>query len=749
MTMSECNSNLILLGLLALAVWIGWSSSAAGATPIVNYGGTNLVAANANGVLPTPTITGLKKTYPYSAATAITPASGYTGIPIYGAFETEVTAGSAVNGSLQWANNTAGDRINSFATWATGSGTLTLSGLVFINQADFTDLNSGAVMFDAASSMTVNIFLLTNTNNLPRSVRFAVLNGGTWYLSSSSTNSAGMFTIANLAAENFGAWNSPTNIPFSAVPTSFATTGNTLSNIQAVGIYFLSSRDGSGLAQCMLQSLTVSAASAAPSPVDAINSTVLASPASVPADGISTSTITVTLKDAANNAVSNKPVTLASSRGAPDTISAASGLSATNGVATFTVKSLTTGAPVFTATGDGVTLAQQPAVTFTATAAGAVFEKMKNGICVGEFDEFPNNASGNNNEEYMSLVKRAGFKSIRLFNNASQQPGYRAGVVSDALDQGLVVNLCMFAFAGTTKEQYVAKWKAVAEYYAGYSNDLVFEMLNEPRLAPGLTNNVETMDWVNAAVAEVRAVSPTRLLLIGGPQYLQPNFLSDYVTPAYLTYAVNGISFTNDPNVFGAFHHYVPSAYTMPHGATNTLADFPTWQTTITNGLDEVAAWSATWTKRAVLTEWGAQNDLKEPADLQTYTQFFAQACDARNIPWLYYCGVPKTTNSQDAVLRWSIFTLQNRSWDVGVVYYLTGADVSGGPGVSSMILTGGQVDFQINGPYGRGYIIQASTNLTSWSDLCTTNPSVLPFQWSDPDAGNFQQRFYRIKLVP
>jgi hypothetical protein len=104
-----------------------------------------------------------------------------------------------------------------------------------------------------------------------------------------------------------------------------------------------------------------------PGAVTAAQSTVSASPTPVVADGSTTSTITVTLKDANSNPVSGKTVTLASSRGATDAISAASGSSSSSGVVTFTVKSTAAGSPVFTATdsSDSVTVTQTATVTFT------------------------------------------------------------------------------------------------------------------------------------------------------------------------------------------------------------------------------------------------------------------------------------------------------------------------------------------------------------------------------------------------
>jgi len=104
--------------------------------------------------------------------------------------------------------------------------------------------------------------------------------------------------------------------------------------------------------------------------VNAGNSTVTAAPSTLFADGTSSATVTVTLKDGSSNPIAGKTVTLASNRGASDTISAASGQSSAAGVVTFTVKSLTTGTPVLTATdtSDGnLTITQTATVTFTAS----------------------------------------------------------------------------------------------------------------------------------------------------------------------------------------------------------------------------------------------------------------------------------------------------------------------------------------------------------------------------------------------
>jgi hypothetical protein len=113
-----------------------------------------------------------------------------------------------------------------------------------------------------------------------------------------------------------------------------------------------------------------SAVSATLQVVSATNSTVVANPTSIVSDGVSTSTITVTLKDTAGNPVSGKTVTLTAGSGS-SIISAASGPSNASGVVTFTVTDSVGEAVVYTArdTTDTITITQTAMVTYLAPSA--------------------------------------------------------------------------------------------------------------------------------------------------------------------------------------------------------------------------------------------------------------------------------------------------------------------------------------------------------------------------------------------
>jgi hypothetical protein len=70
-------------------------------------------------------------------------------------------------------------------------------------------------------------------------------------------------------------------------------------------------------------------------------------------------------------------------------------------------------------------------------------------------------------------------------------------------------------------------------------------------------------------------------------------------------------------------------------------------------------------------------------------------------------------------------------------------------PQVSSLVFSNGVFSLTISGDSGVDYIVQASTNMVSWDGIFTNHLPTPPFNWSDPAASNFIQRFYRIQLGP
>ncbi len=62
---------------------------------------------------------------------------------------------------------------------------------------------------------------------------------------------------------------------------------------------------------------------------------------------------------------------------------------------------------------------------------------------------------------------------------------------------------------------------------------------------------------------------------------------------------------------------------------------------------------------------------------------------------------------------------------------------------------SGGAFNSSVSGDTGPDYAVRASTNLVDWETIFTTNSPAMPFNWSDPNAGSYDQRYYQIKAGP
>jgi endoglucanase len=337
-----------------------------------------------------------------------------------------------------------------------------------------------------------------------------------------------------------------------------------------------------------------------------------------------------------------------------------------------------------TVPGDGVSVTRPPpSQASTADLVAAVYERLSPGIQVGHFDHDQDTVpEAEVNAEYLNSVKAAGFKSIRFFHSTNQKPAFYAANVDYALKQGLVVNLCLFANGANTKtkKEFANHWRAIAEHYQNYPAELVFEMFNEPALSPKLTDNAAVMEWINEAIVTIRAVSPKRILLVGGPQFMQAPFLR-FVSPEHLPYKLpGGGGFAEDQYILGAFHMYEPGKYTMPKDKLVTLEELPEWKQQVLRNLDLAAEWTKRWNKRVVMTEWAAQSETKVRADFLAYTRFVAEGARSRGIASSYYCGVPRSYLAPlGPVQYWSILDAET-GWDQDVLDILTGLKAPSAP---------------------------------------------------------------------
>jgi hypothetical protein len=70
-------------------------------------------------------------------------------------------------------------------------------------------------------------------------------------------------------------------------------------------------------------------------------------------------------------------------------------------------------------------------------------------------------------------------------------------------------------------------------------------------------------------------------------------------------------------------------------------------------------------------------------------------------------------------------------------------------PSLGTPQFSGDSVRVSVNGQWGPDYSVFASTNLLDWQWLLTSNTPILPWVFTDLQATNCKQRFYRVAIGP
>lgn len=175
-------------------------------------------------------------------------------------------------------------------------------------------------------------------------------------------------------------------------------------------------------------------------------------------------------------------------------------------------------------------------------------------------------------------IKAAGFNTVRIpvrwHNKSSDKAPYTVDpkwmdrvqqIVDWALAEDLNVILNSHHFDPIHDDPlgvagwHGGVWKQIATRFAGYPEDtLWFELENEPHKNFNHTNLLETLA---PSLKEVRALHPTRAVIIGGENWSGIKSLESLPLP-------------EDPNIHPTFHYYDPFTYTH-QGAEWTTPDIP------------------------------------------------------------------------------------------------------------------------------------------------------------------------------
>lgn len=103
---------------------------------------------------------------------------------------------------------------------------------------------------------------------------------------------------------------------------------------------------------------------------------------------------------------------------------------------------------------------------------------------------------------------------------------------------------------------------------------------------------------------------------------------------------------------------------------------------------------------------------------------------------------ITSVTNSDAAAYRCQVWNFMGHRFSAEATLTVP---TTNPPAISVATFAGGQLQLRVEGDVGPSYTIEGSTNLNDWELLFTTNPVVMPFDWTDPNASNFPTRFFRV----
>jgi endoglucanase len=167
---------------------------------------------------------------------------------------------------------------------------------------------------------------------------------------------------------------------------------------------------------------------------------------------------------------------------------------------------------------------------------------------------------------YFQMLKDAGFSNVRInlqpFRRLGQSNDYALPAswwetldwaVTNALQSDLMVILDLHEFGAmgtdpeTNKPKFLAFWRQVSERFRNASDNVLFEILNEPsrKLSAELWNQ-----YLAEALAIIRKTNPTRTVIIGPAGYNSIGQLAELKLPG------------DDRNIIVTVHYYSPMDFT-------------------------------------------------------------------------------------------------------------------------------------------------------------------------------------------
>jgi endoglucanase len=282
---------------------------------------------------------------------------------------------------------------------------------------------------------------------------------------------------------------------------------------------------------------------------------------------------------------------------------------------------------------------------------GFAFEQNKRlgrGVNIIGYDPIWKDASkARMKDKHFKLIKEAGFNNVRLvmspFKFSMNDSTYAINpsffitldyAIKESLKNKLMVIVDFHEHSAMEKNplgnkaKLLSMWKQIANHCNGYSNDVLFEICNEPNMKPELWNEIH-----KEAYRILRESNPKRTIVIGTINGNQIKHLKDLSLPE------------KDRNIIVAIHYYSPIQFTH-QGASwskkNKDLSGIEWtqskseEEAVNLDFDIAQDWSKLYNRPLTLGEFGAY----EKADMASrirWTNYIARQAESRKWSWSYW----------------------------------------------------------------------------------------------------------------
>jgi endoglucanase len=279
-----------------------------------------------------------------------------------------------------------------------------------------------------------------------------------------------------------------------------------------------------------------------------------------------------------------------------------------------------------------------------------VNQRLGRGVNIIGYDPlWKSRSAGRMQAKHFKLIRAAGFNHVRInlhpFRFMGSAPEFTIQpawleTLDWALEQcranGLlaIVDLHEFTALATDpfglKPKYLAAWRQLAERYQDASEEVLFEILNEPnaRLTPEIWN-----DYLKEPLALIRAGHLKRTVIVGPSFWNGIDYLHLLTLPGH------------DRHIIVTVHYYHPMAFTHQGAAWSTENKDKigvAWLGTeaekqaIQRDFARVQAWALEHQRPILLGEFGAY----EKGDMESrvrYTHFVAREAERLGWSWSYW----------------------------------------------------------------------------------------------------------------